>query len=59
MARPLYPEQGVPVTLLIGGCMGLTANLDVEERRKILSLPGLELRPLGRPSLYKITNEVL
>jgi hypothetical protein len=40
--------------------MGHTANLDVEERRKFLSLPELELLPLGRPSLYyKITKEVL
>jgi hypothetical protein len=44
-----------------------SAGLDVVEKRKFLTLPGLELRPLGRPgrsqSLYRlcypgITNTV-
>jgi hypothetical protein len=28
-----------------------TAGLDDEEKRKFSALPGLELRPLGRPAL--------
>jgi hypothetical protein len=34
----------------IGGWVGPRTGLDDVERRKILSLPGLGLRPLGRPS---------
>jgi hypothetical protein len=38
--------------------VGPRAGLDHVERRKILPLPGLELRPLGRPagsqSLYRL-----
>jgi hypothetical protein len=30
--------------------VGPRTSLDVRERRKILPLPGLELRPLGRPA---------
>jgi hypothetical protein len=37
--------------------VGHTAGLDAVQKRKFLSLPGLELRPLGRPtrsqSLYR------
>jgi hypothetical protein len=38
--------------------VGLRAGLDDMEKRKFLTLPGLELRPLGRPasrqSLYRL-----
>jgi hypothetical protein len=35
----------------IGGWVGLRAGLDDVEKRKFLTLPGLELlRPLGRPA---------
>jgi hypothetical protein len=33
-----------------GGCVDLRADLDDLEKRKFLTLPGLELRPLGRPA---------
>jgi hypothetical protein len=35
----------------IGGWVGPRASLDGVEERKILTLPGLELRPLGRPAV--------
>jgi hypothetical protein len=39
------------------------AGLDVVEKRKFLTLPGLELRPLGRPahsqSLYRLRYAIL
>jgi hypothetical protein len=34
----------------IGGWVELRADLDDLEKRKFLTLPGLELRPLGRPA---------
>jgi hypothetical protein len=37
--------------LWIGGEVGPRAGLDDVEKRKFLILPGLELRPLGRPTL--------
>jgi hypothetical protein len=46
----------------LGGWVGLRSSLDVMEKRKILLLPGLELRPLGRPassqSLYRLRYPV-
>jgi hypothetical protein len=33
----------------IGGWVGSRTGLDAAEKRKFLILPGLELRPLGRP----------
>jgi hypothetical protein len=33
-----------------GGWVGLRTGQDGVERRKILTLPGLEFRPLGRPA---------
>jgi hypothetical protein len=43
---------------LLGRRLGPTTGLDDVERRKILRLPGLELRLLGRParsqSLYRL-----
>jgi hypothetical protein len=42
----------------IGGWVDPRADLDDVEKRKFLILPGLELRPLGRPvhsqSLYRL-----
>jgi hypothetical protein len=39
-----------PGTHWIGGWVGPRTCLDDVKRRKMLSLPGLELRPLGRPA---------
>jgi hypothetical protein len=39
-----------PGTHWIGGWVNLRAGLDDVEKRKFLTLPGLELRPLGRPA---------
>jgi hypothetical protein len=56
--RPLYPEEKAPGTHWIGGWVDPGAGLDDFEERKFLTLPGLELRPLGRParsqSLYRL-----
>jgi hypothetical protein len=45
-------------TYWIGGWVSPRASLDEVERRKFLTLRGLELRPLGRPvrsqSLYRL-----
>jgi hypothetical protein len=41
--RPFYSHW-------IGGCVGPITRLDALERRKILSLSGLELRHVGRPA---------
>jgi hypothetical protein len=42
--------------------VGLRAGLDETEKRKFLTLPGLELRPFGRParsqSLYRLRYPV-
>jgi hypothetical protein len=54
----LPPGKGSPGTHWIGGWLGPRAGLDDMEKRKFLTLPGLELRPLGRParnqSLYRL-----
>jgi hypothetical protein len=42
------PGERASGTHWIGGWMGPRAGLDEVERRKILPLPGLEIRPLGR-----------
>jgi hypothetical protein len=56
--RPLYPGQSAPGTHWIEGWVGPRACLDDAKKRKFLTLPGLELRPLGRParreSLYRL-----
>jgi hypothetical protein len=55
---PFTPGERSPSTHWIGGWVGPGAGLDDVERRKILPLPGLELRPHGRPtrsqSLYRL-----
>jgi hypothetical protein len=52
------PGKRAPGTHWIGGWVGPRAGLDDVENRKFLTLPGLELRPLGRPagshSLYRL-----
>jgi hypothetical protein len=55
---PFTPRETASGTHWIGGWMDLRAGLDDVEKRKFLTLPGLELRPLGRPahsqSLYRL-----
>jgi hypothetical protein len=52
------PGERAPGTHLIGGWVGPRTHLDDLEKRKISSLPGLELGPLGCPacsqSLYRL-----
>jgi hypothetical protein len=52
------PSRFTPGTHWIRGWVGPRAGLDAVEKRKFLTLPGLELRPLGRParsqSLYRL-----
>jgi hypothetical protein len=44
------PGEIAPGTNWIGGWVDLRAGLDDLEKRKFLATPGLELRPLGRPT---------
>jgi hypothetical protein len=44
------PGERAPGTHWIGGSVALRAGLDDLEKRKFLTLPGLELRSLGRPT---------
>jgi hypothetical protein len=57
-SRPLYPWEEAPGTPWIGGWVGPTAGLNDVEKRKFLTLSGLQLRTLGRPfrsqSLYRL-----
>jgi hypothetical protein len=50
--------ERVPGIHWIGGWVGHRVGLDDVEKRTFLTLPGLELRPLGRParsqSLYRL-----
>jgi hypothetical protein len=50
--------EKAPSTHRIGGWVGPRAGLEDVEKRKFLTLSGLELRPLGRParsqSLYRL-----
>jgi hypothetical protein len=52
------PGERAPGTHCIGGWLDPRAGLDDVEKRKFLTLPGLELRPLGCPprsqSLYRL-----
>jgi hypothetical protein len=57
------PGERAPGTHWIEGWMNLRVGLDDAEKRKFLPLPGLELRPLGRPgrnqSLYRyVTSQI-
>jgi hypothetical protein len=59
-SRPdrITPGERTYGTHWIGGWVGPRAGLDDVEKRKFLILPGLELRPVGRParsqSLYQL-----
>jgi hypothetical protein len=44
------PGERAPRTHWIGGWVDPRAGLDDVEKRKLFILPGLELRPLGRPA---------
>jgi hypothetical protein len=48
--RRFTPGERPPGTHWIGGRVDLRAGLDDVEKIKFLNLPGLELRPLGRPA---------
>jgi hypothetical protein len=52
-SRPCRFTHGerTPSTNWIGGWVDLTAGLDDLEKRELLILPGLELRPLDRPAI--------
>jgi hypothetical protein len=52
VSRPgrFTPGERAPGTHWIGGCVGPRAGLDDMKKRKFLTPPGLELRPLGRPA---------
>jgi hypothetical protein len=53
------PGERAPGTHWIGGWVNSRTGMDDVEKRKLLTLPGLELRPLGRParnqSLYRLS----
>jgi hypothetical protein len=46
----LYSRERAPGTHWTGGWVGPRAGLDDVDRRIILPLPALKLRPLGRPA---------
>jgi hypothetical protein len=48
------PGRFTPGTHCIGGWVHSRAGLDEVEKRKFLTLPGLELRPFGRYTDYAI-----
>jgi hypothetical protein len=52
------PGRFTPGTHWVGGWVVPTAGLDGMEKRKFLTLTGLELRPVGRParsqSVYRL-----
>jgi hypothetical protein len=56
--RPFYPRERALGTHCIGGWVDPRAGLDNMEKKKFLTLPGLEPRPLSRPSrsqsLYRL-----
>jgi hypothetical protein len=53
-----HPGSFIPGTQWIGDRVGPRAGLDDVEKRKFLTLRGLELQPIGRParnqSLYRL-----
>jgi hypothetical protein len=55
----LPPGKQPPGTHWIGGWVGLRVGLEDMEKRKFLTIPGVELQPLGRParsqSLYRLS----
>jgi hypothetical protein len=52
------PEERAPGTHWIGGWVGPRAGLDDVEKRKFLSLPGLELRPLCLPARSQLLDRL-
>jgi hypothetical protein len=54
-----HPGRFTPGTHWTGGWVGPRTGLNDVEKRKFLTLPGLELRPLCRPvrrqSLYRLS----
>jgi hypothetical protein len=46
----ITPRERAPVTHWIGSWVYLRAGLDDLEKKKFLTLPELELRPLSRPA---------
>jgi hypothetical protein len=44
------PEEKAPSTYWIGGWVGPRAGMDDLEKRKFLTVPGLEIRNLVRPA---------
>jgi hypothetical protein len=60
-ARPgrFTPGETAPGTHWIGGCVDLRGGLDAVEKRKFLTLPGLELRHLGHPARSWTTLSLL
>jgi hypothetical protein len=52
--RPLYSQGKKAGTHWIGGWVNPRAGLDDVEKRKFLTLPGLELRPLGLPACSQL-----
>jgi hypothetical protein len=56
--RSLNPQERAPGTHCIGGWVNPRAGLEDMEKWKFLTLPGLEVRPLGHPagsqSLYRL-----
>jgi hypothetical protein len=58
--RSRYPQERASGTHLIGCWVSPRTSVDDVERRKILSLPRLKLRPLGRParsqSLFRLPH---
>jgi hypothetical protein len=46
----LPPVERAPSTHWLGGSVDPRASLDDLEKRKFLTLPGFELRPLSRPA---------
>jgi hypothetical protein len=57
------PGERAPSTHWIGGWVDLRVGLDDLEKTKFLTLPGLELRPLGRTarslSLYRLRYVIM
>jgi hypothetical protein len=59
-SRPAaLPAGKGPGTHWIGGWVGPRAGLDAKEKRKFLTLPWLELRPVGRPARSQSTGSYL
>jgi hypothetical protein len=50
MLHAFIPGEIAPSTHWIGGWVDPRAGLDDVEKGTLLSLPGFELRPLGRPA---------